>query len=477
MGAFVLVVLGVAAFAGIIYAAAEANRRWKAALAYVADSLGLTYSEGGMLQGAETAGATDVGFVKVDSYTVSTGKSSTTYTRIVVDADDLPHDIVLEPEGVGASFKKVFVGEDYTLGDDYFDQSIVIRGRPNVLVSRLDAAARNATMVAVGEFGMKVKDGKVTFIKSGLIRDPERLASITRHAVGLARALSNRGRTIPARLFETATSDPSSQVRQRAAHHLWQGYPTSAEAQHLASAALDSDDPWLRLAGARRSNEPRAGQVLLELVQSGRYPNQLRASATEALRVSHLNLAGLAETIVPLAQRVSGQLLIEVLDTLRSLRQAPPLAVLATRTQSVTSSAKVAIAHSAALHGPAATSMLVKLLDDDEDTDVRVAAATALGHSAGLSGVEPLLPLTKGLFTSSALKEAARGAVEAIQQRSGGGDSGGLSVVDEQVQGGQLSPAEGVGQRGQLSPAQVAPARRPETVEVDDALTEVEAPA
>jgi hypothetical protein len=74
----------------------------------------------------------------------------------------------------------MFVGADYTVGDGYFDQAIVVRGRSEMIAAHLDSAARNAVMGAVGQLGIKVRDGKVTFTKAGLIRDKERLLELTR---------------------------------------------------------------------------------------------------------------------------------------------------------------------------------------------------------------------------------------------------------------------------------------------------------
>ncbi len=475
-------VLGVLLIVGLgfgIYAGIQASKRWKQALAFAAQQLGLDYVEGGMLVGPETRGQTDVGSLKIDSHTVSHGKSSTTYTRIVLDVDDLPRDLIFEREGMGATFKKVFVGEDYALGDGHFDASIVARGRPQELVSRLDVAARNALLVGVGQMGMTVKEGTVTFTKAGLIRDPTKLLAIARQVVGLGRALSAGGRTAPQRLFSTASTDPVPAVRQQAARFLWRGYPGSPQAQQLAATALDSEDPGMRLLGAQRIGDadPRAGRVLLALVADGGVANGVRAEAVATLTASQLRATGVIAELVAVFRRAHSGLLVELLEALRRVSVAPPLDQLARRISSVDPEGRAAIATSAALHGAAATAMLVRSLDDD-DTQVQIAAARALRGCGDLSAVEPLLPLTKGLFTNGTLKEACRGAVEAIQSRAGGGGSGGLTVVAEGAgAAGALSAMRQAAATGELSPASAEVAGADEPAEQSDALTRAEAPA
>jgi HEAT repeat protein len=84
------------------------------------------------------------------------------------------------------------------------------------------------------------------------------------------------------------------------------------------------------------------------------------------------------------------------------------------------------------------------------DEKVRMAAAAALGIVGGIQAVEPLLPLTKGLFNGD-LHAAARDAVRRIQSRLGDVEAGRLSVaaagpegaLSVSGEGGELSVAPG----------------------------------
>lgn len=91
-----------------------------------------------------------------------------------------------------------------------------------------------------------------------------------------------------------------------------------------------------------------------------------------------------------------------------------------------------------------------------ESAELKVPAIQALGAIGTVRAVEPLLPLTEGMLTSPALKQAARAAVQSIQGRLGDVSAGSLSVVDGGATAGALSVS---GEAGALSEA-----RRPAPV-------------
>ncbi|MEZ4464213.1 MAG: hypothetical protein R3F43_06770 [bacterium] len=132
----------------------------------------------------------------VDCYTVSTGKSSTTYTRIVALAGIL--DPRAQGRGLGASIVKVFKGDDLEVGDPHFDARAVVRGSPRLLRALLDRSDLDLVLQAL-DLGIVVEDGKVKFNKAGLIRDADRLVHLAQVVTIPAQAL-RPGR--PGRLLE-----------------------------------------------------------------------------------------------------------------------------------------------------------------------------------------------------------------------------------------------------------------------------------
>ena len=105
----------------------------------------------------------------------------------------------------------------------------------------------------------------------------------------------------------------------------------------------------------------------------------------------------------------------------------------------------------AALYGHAeptlAEARLLPLLEDEE-TPVRIAVVESLGRVATIHAVEPILPLTKGLFASGELKDAAKDAIAAIQSRATSGGQGQLSLSQPGEGEGALSLDE---EQGKLS--------------------------
>lgn len=87
---------------------------------------------------------------------------------------------------------------------------------------------------------------------------------------------------------------------------------------------------------------------------------------------------------------------------------------------------------------------LIELLSAHEPS-VKVAAARALGAIGTVRAVEPLLPLTEGLLTDGAVKQAARQAVHEIQRRLGPVSAGSLSLSNTEAEAGRLALAERAG--------------------------------
>lgn len=108
-----------------------------------------------------------------------------------------------------------------------------------------------------------------------------------------------------------------------------------------------------------------------------------------------------------------------------------------------------------ALEGVGAEDALITLLGS-ASTRVQIPAAQALGAFASVRAVEPLLPLTEGLLTDSAVKRVARAAVHDIQRRLGDVSAGGLSLAVPAPDAGALSLSAQAGALSQASRRQTS---------------------
>jgi hypothetical protein len=224
-------------------------------------------------------------------------------------------------------------------------------------------------------------------------------------------------------LAENATHDPVPGVRKRNLRHLVERYPSSDETRRAAEGAEGDADPEMRLLAAVSLGGERASGVLLALARDSGVRSDLRVEAVERLRAArHPAVFEVARDVAPDADAALAQAAARALAELGDARAEP---------------------------------ILIQLLGH-ESLEARSAAAEALGKLGTVRAVEPLLPLTKGLTTSAALKDAARAAVRAIQGRLGVVEAGRVSLTEEEAHAGALSIASEGGEVSLAPPEEVA---------------------
>lgn len=224
----------------------QTARRWKEALATVADELGLTYVEGGAFAGRPSlTGVIDGVSVVLDAYTVSTGKSSTTYTRLRVTPAIDPG-LELNQEGLLAAVGKALGARDLEIGDPHFDQEVRVRTRtPNRAVASLHARARARARSSLAT-GATLDDGTWKRQRRGMVTDPEWLSGAIRSLVATAKAVAPQG-SVGQSLTDMATSDPIAGVRLRALEAL---VAERVASDALLEQALRDREPRVRLCAA-----------------------------------------------------------------------------------------------------------------------------------------------------------------------------------------------------------------------------------
>ncbi len=103
--------------------------------------------------------------IVLDTYTVSHGNSSSTYTRMrapFVNTDGLYFNIYRE--GFFSAIGKMFNMQDIEIGDSYFDEAFIIKGNDENKIRRLLADETLKSLIqAQQEIGFKVKNDEGIF--------------------------------------------------------------------------------------------------------------------------------------------------------------------------------------------------------------------------------------------------------------------------------------------------------------------------
>lgn len=444
----ILIICFVALMIGLIRWGIKQSELWKQALATVAQRLGLVYVDGGFWKASAASGTVDNMVLKIDSYTVSTGKSSQTYTRIVLDGGrKIPHGLQLKSEGMMSSIKKAFAGSDLITGDELFDERVFLKGHDLDTISRLDGNTRQAALAVVSGLKGTVGEGKIRITKSGLVRDPDKLESMARGVIALARGLAGGQKDPAERLARNAREDSDAGIRLNNLRLLTASYPQHPATATTIEKALDDPDSSIRLHAALAGSENV--ETLRDLATSEGIPASDRARALKHLvaAVGNQAIDALREALSCHSVRVReaaihgiGQVGDRTTQTLLIHLVEDPEPRIATA---------LATALGFVEH-PDVEQALLRLLEHDAD-DVKIATAASLGRVGSVKAVEPLLEYTKGLLLGGDLKDQARQAIESIQSRLGDADHGQLSLSPVGVASGGLSVEQAQGKLSQAS--------------------------
>jgi hypothetical protein len=155
--------------------------------------MGGEFIDGGFWKGDKVIARVKDWIVTMDTYTVSTGKSSTTYTRIrapYVNKDNFRFTIYRE--NVFGKIGKLFGMQDIQVGYPEFDKRYIIKGNIDYKVQMLFANPRIRELILFqpnihfqikdddGWFGTSFPEGvdELYFQVVGVIKDIERLRSL-----------------------------------------------------------------------------------------------------------------------------------------------------------------------------------------------------------------------------------------------------------------------------------------------------------
>lgn len=155
--------------------------------------LGAEFYEGGFAKNSKITLEHGEWQITLDTYTVHTGNSSITYTRMrapYVNKDGFRFNIYRK--SVFSQLGKMFHMQDIETGDSQFDEEFIIQGQPEEAVKRLLTNVKIRELIEKqksihfmvkddeGWFSTKFPEGvdELYFQVSGVIRDKERLKDL-----------------------------------------------------------------------------------------------------------------------------------------------------------------------------------------------------------------------------------------------------------------------------------------------------------
>jgi hypothetical protein len=160
----------------------------------LSENINANYYEGSFFIGPRLEYTHNKWTIYLDTYTVSTGKSSTTYTRMRVPFINLrKFKLKIYRKGVFSNIGKALGMQDIEIGfDDWFDRDFIIKGNDEVLLGKLlqnhqirNLIDRQPSIVLEikddeGMFGPKFNENEsvLSFMVIGVIKDIDRLKSL-----------------------------------------------------------------------------------------------------------------------------------------------------------------------------------------------------------------------------------------------------------------------------------------------------------
>ena len=159
----------------------------------LSNELGAEYSEGGFFKNGKMVLTHNNWEITLDTYTVHTGKTNITYTRMrapYVNKDGFRFTIYRK--SVFSWLGKAFGMQDIELGDSFFDEDFIIQGEPENKVVKLFSNRKIKELIQKqlsihlevkddeGWFAAKFPEGvdELIFQVGGEIRDIERLKNL-----------------------------------------------------------------------------------------------------------------------------------------------------------------------------------------------------------------------------------------------------------------------------------------------------------
>jgi len=151
------------------------------------------YIEGSFFKGPRIEYKHKYWTIYLDTYTVSTGKSTITYTRMRAPfINTKKFNFKIYRRGIASNIGKALGMQDIEIGYDYFDNDFIIKGNDEILLRRLFQNHKFRNLIEKqsrivleikdneGRFGPKFNDNEseLYFIVTGVIKEKDRLKNL-----------------------------------------------------------------------------------------------------------------------------------------------------------------------------------------------------------------------------------------------------------------------------------------------------------
>jgi hypothetical protein len=222
------------------------QKEFQALLTTLASERGFTYEAGTFWHEAKATGVVDGREVVVDAVNRQAGKSTIVYSRVQLNSPDLPQNLVLKAEGMGTNLWKMVAGSDEVLGDESFDDQVLVRGDEADATAILDEQTRGI-IAAMIEGKIKLENGRLYFEQVNYFETQEEIDGIIDLMNQAAKRLRVSGRPREDKLLENIREDSDPEVRARnlamlALHHRHSNLIELALAAVLGAKLSSSDE-------------------------------------------------------------------------------------------------------------------------------------------------------------------------------------------------------------------------------------------
>jgi len=138
------------------------------------------FIEGSLWKGSRVEVKHNNWLIYLDTYTVSTGKSSTTYTRMRAPfIDKEAFNFTIYKKGIFSDIGKAFGMQDIEVGYDVFDESYIIKGNNEELVKKLFSNYKIRSLIeSQPRIRLEIKKSELYFLVVGVIKDIELLKGL-----------------------------------------------------------------------------------------------------------------------------------------------------------------------------------------------------------------------------------------------------------------------------------------------------------
>ncbi|MCA9564813.1 MAG: hypothetical protein KC561_15055, partial [Myxococcales bacterium] len=327
----------------------------------------------------------------------------------------------------------ISLGPDIEIGEYSFDSVARVRGHERDLAWVLSKDARDKIWdCLVLNASVKVEDGVLSYTKSG-VPDTSSLSSLVELLLDTARSMYSG--EPEKRLEENVRHDPCIPIRRRSLEALARDFPKGAALQAAAEVARHDIDPGIRVLGSSLSADGTE-QLCEEALEVGN-PYDARCAALEAI--------GRTDSAVSDSdrQRIFEQVLSEDVSGLRGLAKVvlrlairlgsrvPTEWLIAALQRAEEDTVRAAAAYIKAMRVPLADTLCDALGREVLSPETLVDLLTAMGQVGDVSLVQRLEPIAEGAWGTTAVRRAARTAIEEIQSRATGASEGQLALVHE----------------------------------------------